>query len=194
MGCTKDTKLCNWGKIASLKPCCIDHLKELLLYTDRLFKEHEIPFWLDYGTLLGLYRDKGIIVYDDDVDCSIDIKYTDRITQFAQQVENDGYVLDSSNKDVVQRIFYSETNKLHIDIFTFKLNNNVMDSQYKPMYDFLVEYIEPMGTIECWGRELPAPNDIPRFLTMRYGEDYMTPRKQYKGPVRREAHDAKHLI
>ncbi len=194
MVCTKETRLCNWGKIAPLKPCCIEHLKELLFYTDRLFKEHNVPYWIDYGTLLGMYREKDIIAYDDDVDCSIDLKYTDNITSLASQIENDGYVLDSSNKDVVQRIFLSEVNKLHIDIFTFRSTGKVMESQYKPTYDFLIENIKPMGTIQCWGREFPAPNDIPLFLAMRYGEDYMIPRPNYKGPMRRETHNNKNLI
>ncbi len=194
MACTKDTKLCNWGKQSPLNPCCIDHLKEILIYIDRLFKEHSIIYWIDFGTLLGMYREKNIITHDYDADCSTNIIYSDKIASLSQQVSNDGYVLDSSNGNVVHRIFYSDMNKLHVDIFMFKQRKKVMECQYKPAFDFLNKHIDPLGEIECWGHVFAAPNDVPGFLEMRYGEDYMTPRVNYYGPVRRGAHDGTNMI
>lgn len=39
-----------------------------MLDFDRILTEHRIPYWLDYGTLLGVVRDKGLLRKDGDID------------------------------------------------------------------------------------------------------------------------------
>lgn len=41
---------------------------ELLLFLDRICKEHGLQYWLDGGTLLGAMRHGGFIPWDDDTD------------------------------------------------------------------------------------------------------------------------------
>lgn len=49
----------------------INQLYTLLSNIQKLLKQHNITYWADGGTILGAFRHKGIIPWDDDVDITI---------------------------------------------------------------------------------------------------------------------------
>ena len=51
--------------------CCKENLSELLLECIDFFNKNNIRYWVDWGTLLGLVRDKGLIPWDKDVDFGV---------------------------------------------------------------------------------------------------------------------------
>jgi len=49
----------------------LDLLTEMLIFIKNICKKHDLDWWLNYGTLLGAFRHKGFIPWDDDVDFSM---------------------------------------------------------------------------------------------------------------------------
>ena len=52
------------GPLKDIQELCI----ELLLFFDKVCEKYDIPYWLDYGTLLGPVRHGGFLPWDDDID------------------------------------------------------------------------------------------------------------------------------
>ena len=49
------------------------NLREMLINIVNIFNKHNIYYWIDFGTLLGIYREKDIILGDNDIDiCKLD--------------------------------------------------------------------------------------------------------------------------
>jgi cytidyltransferase-like protein len=53
------------------KQSCIDTTLKYLNYIRERFEEEGVKYWLDYGSLLGAIRNKGIIPHDYDIDIGV---------------------------------------------------------------------------------------------------------------------------
>lgn len=110
----------------------------ILVEVDMICRRHNIPYWLDFGTLLGAVRHKGFIPWDDDMDISILEKDRKRLCHFLkEELPPQFYLFDNSKteffrgsglikvmdtKSVVREKFYAENDLkngygLWLDIF-----------------------------------------------------------------------------
>jgi len=172
-------------KDQSFKNLC--DLKEIL-------DEMEIPFWLDAGILLGLYRENDIIKGDeDDTDICVWKEYADRIPEVIERLKKIGFILVNNwqfegsaegvavkrcgNKiDIIMQRSVIKDNK---DYVFHLANNDKKRLGNLPYYAFVfsAKIYDSFDLIEWRGISFPCPSDIEGYLTERYGN--------WKVPVRR---------
>ena len=66
----------------NLRNCQLKQLS-ILEEVDRICRKHEIPYWLDGGSLLGAVRHGGFIPWDDDIDLGMRLEDLKRFIQVA---------------------------------------------------------------------------------------------------------------
>jgi hypothetical protein len=181
MACTRLTAICNgkeYKKHKGLPPCCKSHLAEILSFTTNLFDQNNIKYWLDYGTLLGQYRDGGLIERDTDVDLSITVDGLEKLESISKIFNDEGFCFVKRNKDHWYKVRYSKFNTIHADIFIWHRKDGMMfrehyiHSDMKKGRNFPEIWIENL--VELNNFKVPA--NTHEFLAFRYGFDFMTPK------------------
>jgi len=185
--CTRETRRCTFWSAGPgyLRPdCCTSHLLELTDFAHNLLQEHGIFHWVDWGTLLGAVRAGEFIPWDPDVDFGILDRDIDATRALASAVATAGYVMRHDNSAVI-RIYYSEINDAHVDLFPWVLRDGLLTSDESDdviwlgmggRTDFPARYLDQLEPVTLYGRSFPAPSPVHDFLQEhRYGPDYMTP-------------------
>lgn len=160
-----------------------------------------INIWLEFGTLLGAYREKKIIAHDADLDFGIDEK--DISPEFLQHLIQNGFKLirhytiksiDPLLDGFIAEYTFQYQGIVNIDFFVFKTTEN-----YKFCYSFdaeenlswedtLKKYDQHLRTIkiqlnhfnliesEFLGNIFLIPSNTTEHLAEVYGSDFMTPK------------------
>lgn len=187
-GCSRNTKRCPINpnkKNHLLNSCCRENLMSIILKVPYILKD--INWWLDFGTLLGFYRDGRIIDHDSDLD--VGVVYEDfykNIDTIKNKIDELGFYMTKVS-DLFYRINLSKTNELHCDIFLFKNKDNVYKTHFKE-YLSKHEEIFPLNKRVFFKTEFNVPNNIEYFLETRYGSNWKTPLSRYDGykPIQRK--------
>ena len=120
---------------------------ELLKILDNICKKYNITYWLDFGTLLGAYRHKGFIPWDDDMDVSmLREDYNKIIPILKSELNNNDFDIKESNGRIGFGYKHTKTG-IWCDIFPIddykvneysELNINILKSKivkYRSFYD-----------------------------------------------------------
>lgn len=170
----------------------MDKKQDLLWKLADLFDKNNIPFSLACGTLLGAYRDKNFIPWDEnDVDIMTDCAHQPLVNEL---IEKNGWKVKSSNRRELAVYLDEIKLPLHIDIFfTETIGEYVYLYSYKPNPEdcgrwtkewrtkFLTSTVYPYKTINFLGRIVGIPNNTELFFESIYGkkEEWSVP-KIYK--------------
>jgi len=102
---------------------------EELKYIVELFRINNINFWVDSGTLLGLYRDGKIMDHDEDIDISMWSEEENKLRNIIITLKDMGYklrILNYNNYNFKYKFIPSHSkNSLIIDVNIFIRNKEL---------------------------------------------------------------------
>eukprot|EP00002_Diphylleia_rotans_P039891 TRINITY_DN9371_c0_g1_i2.p1 TRINITY_DN9371_c0_g1~~TRINITY_DN9371_c0_g1_i2.p1 ORF type:complete len:589 (-),score=89.19 TRINITY_DN9371_c0_g1_i2:176-1942(-) len=197
-GCSKSTKRCHkdeyFTKGRWTPPCCRSHLTEMTLYIRNLFEKHGIPYWTDFGTLIGAIRHDGdIIPWDEDIDLSIPEEYAEQVHDLIRNKEMPYHYCDYISYPTQSsfRVCYSEENELHVDIWVYKkvdvgfpswfsylyLEGRQTKKPYAPLssgYIYGDDGNPRLASITLMNTTFPAPYHTISYLHEKYGPRIFT--------------------
>jgi len=167
--------------------------KELLSQVVTIFKNHQIPFWVDCGTCLGAYRYGGVIPWDRDIDLAVLAPDFDNVIHALNALDEKKYqIQDWSNRSRPKTYIrvYLRENGNHLDIYHFKLHPEtqqlssilsneesvflpeswkILERRFTCRSDYETIFPLRKGTFD--GIEVYLPHHTKKYLQERYGEN-----------------------
>ncbi len=165
-------------------------MKRMLLFTIDQLQKNNIPFWLDAGTLLGIYRDGDLIAWDYDADISIPAEYSDQVTAlkytfFPQYIVRKRPIfsrwIPGETRVVKVKTTWEKLLQVnfHIDLFcVYKVDDKYrwVDSGVLKQVD--AKFFNTQDYVQWEGRKIPIPAHSEEYLSLRYG-NWRIPYKNY---------------
>lgn len=93
---------------------------DILLYIDKICKEHNIRYWLSSGTLLGAVRHGGFIPWDDDLDIEMLREDYEKFIKIFPA--NDNYALQTYKTDANYFRSFAKVRDMHSQISEYELD------------------------------------------------------------------------
>ena len=143
---------------------------------------------------LGAVRQADIIPWDYDVDFGIYRPDYSRCRPLRQAWNNgayedeEGFVWERAREAAFFRVQYSRSNRLHVDIFPFYLDEKrgVMTKDFwfdthRQDVEFPEKYLKPTVRIPFVGADMAAPNNAKEFLELKFGKGVVENPRYPKG-------------
>ncbi|UYI80109.1 MAG: LicD family protein [Fusobacterium varium] len=162
-----------------------------------VLEKNKIEYWLEYGTLLGVIREKGIIKHDYDIDIGIletnvnkkELENILKINGFKKVKE-----ILADNKITEQKYIFKNF-EVDIDFYFFYKEKEVIKGYAYEWLTFEEKYLAYMCTFsnfqikyyEIKEKKVRVPKNFNKHLLEYYGEDYLIPNKNW------EQKDAKNI-
>jgi len=163
-----------------------------------ILDKHNIPYWLEGGTLLGVVRENRLLPWDNDVDISIYVDDLDKLMSILNKFRFRGYYVR------IKKYLSDEPPFKQNDVRIVKIHNRqllvakgrlVVDifikSKLEDMYfwgvgvkKFVMKsvpaaFYEELISFHFNGKDYSIPKDYDGYLTYRYG-DWKKPQKKWR--------------
>lgn len=161
-------------------------LKYLLINVTKVFNEENVEYWIDFGTLLGIYREKKIILYDNDIDICIINLDKDKIKKCQEKLKKVHIKLEDEKTWSAYRCWLQlgPFNLYKIafgDIYINKISKTDYLGSTGVNSNISKKLIGTPQKYNWEGHILKVPENIHDTLVWRYGKDYMVPKINFKG-------------
>lgn len=170
--------------------------QELLEKIDNILRSENIPYWLNYGTLLGAYRDGKFIPHDYDMDVAL---FYDDMPKVKNLMLKNGmtltYEVHFGGWEVPENVEYRFKYKnAFVDFDFYKLEDGIAYT-FNPDFCKGVEYkaggrfpviAERVSQDFCGlselmflGRKYMVPSNTEEYIIANYGPNFRTPVKNF---------------
>jgi hypothetical protein len=153
-----------------------DSLNETLLTISKLLNDEGFDNWfIGYGTLLGIIRNKSCINNDDDIDIIIDITNKTKILSI---IDKYNFKI-TMNEDNFLQISANDNSPL-IDFYLCDMNDH--ENTFNDTWEHILwTNCKPILKIDWKNSTLNIPNTPEIKLNNYYGDNWMTPDPDSKG-------------
>ena len=161
-------------------------LRRLVPGVCAVLEAHGIDYWCDFGTLLGLYRERDIIRGDKDADLAIVESELPRVLALSDALRARGYALTDRGGRAgnVVRVYDPRTG-YYVDVYPYRADGDVLRSLVaSPQEDIPSALVARRVATSFLGATVRVPDDIEGVLRHRYGPGFATPRRGDKGATR----------
>jgi len=141
-----------------------------------ILQDFGIKYWLDYGTLLGAYRDKKVIKYDHDLDVSILFEKEKFNSEYLCEVLSKDYYIMHHSMDSYICLYPKNNPKftmVHIDIYFWHIDSKLVQSSTWSDISTPKHFYDELEFIELEGLDFECPRHLDQYLQFRYGIDFM---------------------
>jgi len=166
-----------------------DRLRVCVERASGVFNRYNITYWWDFGTLLGIVREKDIIWTETDSDISIMISDRNKLWfdyDIRQELHNEGFIIITMRDEYKLRIYESWGWYLDMDVWNDSNTHlQMITGRRDPeIYHLPKHMILPVAHVQLESMNnvplaIPAKSDS--ILAHWYGKDYMIPKKYFKG-------------
>lgn len=141
-----------------------------------------IHAWLAFGSLLGAAREGGVIAHDSDVDVAY-LSHARTPAEVNREVYGITRALRAAGLRVVNKsggfvtVMFKAPDGApgSLDVYSCFYVDGLLHATATVRSAVPAAWIEPLGTTTFEGRELPAPADVDRMLTVSYGAGWRVP-------------------
>lgn len=152
--------------------------KKLFFKFVSLLEAHDIFFWLDFGTLLGAYREKTFISGDDDVDVSlwaVDYWKIRKIIDLSDWKYKSIWrkeitVYHESNPDFHIDLFFYDKEETNCTAYVYLENKITKDINIESKMFVPKELLEEFKIIKFYKHSFNIPKKTSEYLACHYGD------------------------
>lgn len=148
-------------------------LWELFELSNEFLKNLDIDYWVNYGTLLGFYREQDIITHDLDIDLGCDEEFYSFILENQDKLPPELKLYDTSFKHLGPKLYLSYKG-FDADIYFYRTGVHQLHSYEKTNWDNYKApipegHVFPTQKLTIKGIETRIPAKPEEYLRTIYG-------------------------
>ncbi len=155
-----------------MPPCCREHLREMLEFTDSLLTAHSVPHILFHGSALGAVKYGGVIPYEVDADVLFNESHIQTVASLLPQFTKAGYFYSSEPTKIFpgyHYIRYGAENNLFMEL----VSNLFPEKELTEKYSFVNQSATQNLSMDFGGFTAKVTDNPALIAAEMYGNSYL---------------------